>query len=894
MTKTGSVRTENLTNYKVLSVRDGILRISMSLTNQRSVGVETKLSNKARVVVQGEFLEVFSEEVGTASKYLAKVFSIKEDVIEAVLLADDRPVKEQFLARFTGTTGRVRIGFDLLGRTLDALGLPLDGFDTVLKTGVASKRKTYSLLNKVFFDKLSLGKSAGKKLRFSNINGFIASAFYTPFEYPEIYLSFQRENWLHWIVNSSSKLAKIPQSKVIFAINSIVASRRSFHYDTLFFSRLKMLSSYKKYYYGASAEFDFLRENSFSSFFGIFSSSLELDKARSELENFLFSNNSIFESNSLGSDLDISSVFSQLNFHERVWSVVSEFFENFTFSSSSSKNVQNFSDVRDILLIKDINYNFLVDKLLDFFSISVSSFLKFTKPGFVFKDFDLLLSGIVNLKAKHLVKSKNSLIYNVSRFSLKNGADAFCTAQLISSVYLVLYYLIERGAPGIISRQSVKEAMETGLKAVDSMIPIGKGQRELIVGDRQTGKTAVAVDTIINQSNKVIDSKVVESSSFSNHNSPFMFINYEAAMSTQIPFTVWLEVDEYVQEEFYLELKNISKIDFDFRPILSLKPRPKSKPRLLTNLHDFVFHKDLIYFIHFFYRNSSVDILSVLPKVFGFLRLNPSFIRDFHYYFFISLKVKQSEVDDSAFSSNIASFISFTGKTLTNYVYNLISELLYKYRVLATRLFLYNSITGQASKNDVSWIQTPSYSFRTDYLKYWVMRVDEPGIVSKDDQFAYMASILERFSLIEKKASLDFGLNFSDKRFSDFSKLNHDSKIALKVFEVSKFLSNFKSVIMGNVIQASAKSSFITFNFSTIGYKQLLSDFNFKFTRKFFAMLAPYFVNWISTDSANLNSTNRSNLLVSVLNSLETNDYSTLLLNFLKLSRFPNPSSFFF
>ncbi len=70
-----------------------------------------------------------------------------------------------------------------------------------------------------------------------------------------------------------------------------------------------------------------------------------------------------------------------------------------------------------------------------------------------------------------------------------------------------LYYLIERPAPGIISRQSVKEAMETGLKAVDSMIPIGKGQRELIVGDRQTGKTAVAIDTIINQSNKVFSSE---------------------------------------------------------------------------------------------------------------------------------------------------------------------------------------------------------------------------------------------------------------------------------------------------------------------------------------------------------------------------------------------------
>jgi F-type H+-transporting ATPase subunit alpha len=58
---------------------------------------------------------------------------------------------------------------------------------------------------------------------------------------------------------------------------------------------------------------------------------------------------------------------------------------------------------------------------------------------------------------------------------------------------------IEVKAPGIIARQPVKEPLQTGLKAIDSMIPIGRGQRELIIGDRQTGKTAIAVDTIINQ-----------------------------------------------------------------------------------------------------------------------------------------------------------------------------------------------------------------------------------------------------------------------------------------------------------------------------------------------------------------------------------------------------------
>src|ERR1700727_1551451 len=61
------------------------------------------------------------------------------------------------------------------------------------------------------------------------------------------------------------------------------------------------------------------------------------------------------------------------------------------------------------------------------------------------------------------------------------------------------YNAIERIAPGVVERQPVKEPMQTGTKAIDAMIPIGRGQRELIIGDRQTGKTTVALDAIINQ-----------------------------------------------------------------------------------------------------------------------------------------------------------------------------------------------------------------------------------------------------------------------------------------------------------------------------------------------------------------------------------------------------------
>src|SRR5215203_2293320 len=62
--------------------------------------------------------------------------------------------------------------------------------------------------------------------------------------------------------------------------------------------------------------------------------------------------------------------------------------------------------------------------------------------------------------------------------------------------------VIEKVAPGVIARKSVDQPLQTGLKSIDSMVPVGRGQRELIIGDRQTGKTAVAIDAIINQKGK--------------------------------------------------------------------------------------------------------------------------------------------------------------------------------------------------------------------------------------------------------------------------------------------------------------------------------------------------------------------------------------------------------
>src|ERR1700704_5785503 len=69
--------------------------------------------------------------------------------------------------------------------------------------------------------------------------------------------------------------------------------------------------------------------------------------------------------------------------------------------------------------------------------------------------------------------------------------------------------VIEKVAPGVIARKSVSQPVQTGLKAIDAMVPIGRGQRELIIGDRQTGKTAVAIDTIINQKGTGVKSAYV-------------------------------------------------------------------------------------------------------------------------------------------------------------------------------------------------------------------------------------------------------------------------------------------------------------------------------------------------------------------------------------------------
>jgi F-type H+-transporting ATPase subunit alpha len=119
-----------------------------------------------------------------------------------------------------------------------------------------------------------------------------------------------------------------------------------------------------------------------------------------------------------------------------------------------------------------------------------------TSKAIIFGNDTSVGEGDIVTQAKSLVRiGVNSSLFGRVVDSLGNTIDG--GSELIFNKY----YNIDVKAPGIISRKSVHEPMPTGIKVIDSMLPIGNGQRELIIGDRQTGKTSIAVDTIINQQN---------------------------------------------------------------------------------------------------------------------------------------------------------------------------------------------------------------------------------------------------------------------------------------------------------------------------------------------------------------------------------------------------------
>ena len=164
--------------------------------------------------------------------------------------------------------------------------------------------------------------------------------------------------------------------------------------------------------------------------------------------------------------------------------------------------------------------------------------VKFEKVGHVIEVFDGIckISGLSDIKASEMIlfpSGELGVALNLEEDSvgaiilgdfsqIKEGDEVKATGRILevpvsnSQLGRVLNALgepidgkgtiktnesnpIEKVAPGVITRQSVSQAVQTGIKAIDSLIPIGRGQRELIIGDRQTGKTAIAIDTILNQ-----------------------------------------------------------------------------------------------------------------------------------------------------------------------------------------------------------------------------------------------------------------------------------------------------------------------------------------------------------------------------------------------------------
>ena len=113
----------------------------------------------------------------------------------------------------------------------------------------------------------------------------------------------------------------------------------------------------------------------------------------------------------------------------------------------------------------------------------------------------VLLGSDKNIKEGDLVKRTNRIV-EVPVGEVMIGRVVNALGQPIDGkgpINATKFRPIERIAPGVITRESVNQPLQTGIKSIDSMFPIGRGQRELIIGDRQTGKTAIAIDTIINQ-----------------------------------------------------------------------------------------------------------------------------------------------------------------------------------------------------------------------------------------------------------------------------------------------------------------------------------------------------------------------------------------------------------
>lgn len=130
--------------------------------------------------------------------------------------------------------------------------------------------------------------------------------------------------------------------------------------------------------------------------------------------------------------------------------------------------------------------------------------------------------------------------------------------------------IVEVKAPGIIPRKSVNEPVQTGLKSIDSMVPIGRGQRELIIGDRQTGKTAIAVDTILNQKSINVQYWDERNEYWSSLNSNVLLCVYVAIGQKRSTVTQVMEVLKNRNAEFYVTI--VAATASDPAPLQFLAP----------------------------------------------------------------------------------------------------------------------------------------------------------------------------------------------------------------------------------------------------------------------------------------------------------------------------------
>lgn len=866
------------TQYTVLTVRDGILRVSLNPQALfRNENKKNVTSSKSRVVVQGEFLEVFpNDAVKTSDKYLAKVFSIKEDVIEAVLLADDRPVKERFFARLTGTTGRVRVGFDLLGRTVDALGQLLDSFS---QNGSNKKVVNKKRIRKFFAltDFYALTESKKKKIKSVStfLNGFSRNLKGSPFDFALTQGQIFENFFVNHLVSYFN--LGVPKSKLVFLINSAISSKRIFHYTSIFSARISLFASLNAYYRNLSSELFYLTNNELFSNLSLSDSSLiDLKKEYDAKLISYISSYTSFENNVISFKESFFSLLNQLDLNDKIWVILDEIVRNYNLQGSLNDSNFVFSDIRDILL--NTNSDFFFNNIFNYLTVSYKQFIRTTKPSFVLTDLEYSLVDLIH-SATFNPKSRNSLLSNITYFALKNGADAFCTAQLIASAYLVSYYLIERPAPGIISRQSVKEAMETGLKAVDSMIPIGKGQRELIVGDRQTGKTAVAVDTIINQSNKIV------SKLDSNTNSK----NFYATLNDSINFEL-LEISDR------LYLRNNSK-NFIITLNSNQKIQSKGSNKKLLKSVSSVVSSDLALLFVFINTHILSNSSLFFSKFFSFLGFNPYYsnlnkltTQEIDFFTTIFLQRFDSAVKFTKKKINLNDFGSLkdfnTSDILLKYTFGLISEfahdlanlLIWRSRLVFGRFSLYNLIIGQKMQGSLNFVH--NFYARSNASKPVDFLFEKLDFSST----SLLLNKLKRFSLAEKKVRLDFVIKFFEKKFL-IKSINKKVKQTLILNNSIVALKEIKKLHSVNRLRRNLKSSFSLSIFNTLfsGSSVFLTKNirNKKFDKKLIYSLSIFLRNYFGFKKSSRFSNKESSILFSVLNSLNGNN-DVLVTSFLK------------